>query len=125
MPDFTDKVCLVTGAASGIGRATAIKMASHGATLALSDINEQGVQQTRKLCQDANKSDAHVAGILDVGSTKDVNAYVKTVAEQYGGKVDFVFNCAGVSGMDQCCHDRLLGRVGHIDLVLTRMGLWG
>ncbi|KAF7186905.1 3-oxoacyl-[acyl-carrier-protein] reductase FabG [Pseudocercospora fuligena] len=92
MPDFTNKLCIITGAASGIGRATAIKMASHGSTLALSDINMKGLEETRSLCQN---SENHSIATLDVGSSSAVNEYIEKIGE--GKKVDFVFNCAGVN----------------------------
>ncbi|EME87759.1 uncharacterized protein MYCFIDRAFT_127934 [Pseudocercospora fijiensis CIRAD86] len=86
MPDFTNKLCIITGAASGIGRATATKMASHGSVLALSDINMKGLQETKELCKDSEK---HSIEILDVGSSSAVNGYI----EKLGRNVDFVFNC--------------------------------
>ncbi|KXT13670.1 hypothetical protein AC579_4992 [Pseudocercospora musae] len=93
MPDFANKLCIITGAASGIGRATAIKMASHGSTLALSDINMKGLEETKEQCKD---SEEHSIEILDVGSSSAVNTYIAKI----GGKrkIDFVFNCAGVLG---------------------------
>ena len=46
--DFKGKVALVTGAAAGIGRATALKLGSLGADLAIADLNEQGLLETRR-----------------------------------------------------------------------------
>ncbi|KXT03962.1 hypothetical protein AC578_9234 [Pseudocercospora eumusae] len=93
MPDFTNKLCIITGAASGIGRATAIKMASHGSTLALSDINTKGLEETQAACQNP---ETHKIETLDVGSSAAVNTYI---AKIIGGnaRIDFVFNCAGVN----------------------------
>ena len=50
MERFEDKVVLITGAASGIGRATAERLASEGATLALSDLNADGLAETADTC---------------------------------------------------------------------------
>ncbi|USW48067.1 Putative short-chain dehydrogenase/reductase SDR, NAD(P)-binding domain superfamily [Septoria linicola] len=90
---FDGKVCLITGAASGIGRATAIKMASQGAILALSDINQAGVHETKSLC---SQPESHQADILDVSSSSAVEAYMKTVISNLS-RLDFVFCCAGVN----------------------------
>ncbi|GIZ40751.1 hypothetical protein CKM354_000407800 [Cercospora kikuchii] len=92
---FQNQVCLITGAASGIGRATAIKMASHGARLALSDINISGVEETKSLCQSLS---SHFAHTLDVSDSSAVEKYFANVIGGSGlGKLDFVFNCAGVN----------------------------
>ncbi|KAF2214680.1 hypothetical protein CERZMDRAFT_36253 [Cercospora zeae-maydis SCOH1-5] len=91
---FENQVCLITGAASGIGRATAIKMASHGARLALSDINQSGVEETQFLCQSPS---SHSAETLDVSNSSAVTAYFQNVISGHFGRLDFVFNCAGVN----------------------------
>jgi NAD(P)-dependent dehydrogenase (short-subunit alcohol dehydrogenase family) len=91
--DFSDKVCLITGAGSGIGRATAIRIASHGARLALSDINLRGVLETGSLCE---RPTSHMVGHLDVSISLAVTEYVSLVNTQLG-RIDFLFNCAGVN----------------------------
>ena len=88
---FDDKVCLVTGAASGIGRATAIKMASLGAKLALSDIKSEGLAETDRLC-----GGGHLVETFDVGSSEACNRFLGTVMTRLG-RLDHVFNCAGVN----------------------------
>jgi len=49
MTIFKDKVCVITGAASGIGRALAVELAEAGAVLALSDINADGLEETAQM----------------------------------------------------------------------------
>lgn len=51
--DFTDKVAFVTGAASGIGRTTALAFARAGADVAVADITEEGVQETERMVKEA------------------------------------------------------------------------
>lgn len=88
---FDDEVCLITGAASGIGRATAQKMASLGARLALQDINSDGLAETNKLC-----GDGHLTEAFDVGSSQACNSFIETVVSKLG-HLNHVFNCAGVN----------------------------
>jgi len=88
---FDGKVCLITGAASGIGRATAQKMASLGARLALSDINFQGLAETDRIC-----GGNHMAEIFDVGSSAACEAFLIAAVSTLG-RVDFIFNCAGIN----------------------------
>jgi NAD(P)-dependent dehydrogenase (short-subunit alcohol dehydrogenase family) len=88
---FDGKVCLITGAASGIGRATALKMSSLGARLALSDINQGGLNETNTLC-----GGHHLLQVFDVGSSSACNTFIETIIKDLG-RLDFVFNCAGVN----------------------------
>jgi len=55
MTIFKDKVCVITGAASGIGRALAVELAEAGAVLALSDINADGLEETAQMVGGSNK----------------------------------------------------------------------
>ena len=89
---FDDKVCMITGAASGIGRATALKMSSLGARLSLSDINAAGLEATKNLC----KGEGHFVGELDVSLSAACNAFVAATLEKLE-RLDYVFNCAGVN----------------------------
>ncbi|KAK0296978.1 hypothetical protein LTS00_004257 [Friedmanniomyces endolithicus] len=89
--DFTGKVCLITGAASGIGRATALKMASLSATLALSDINQPGLEETTTMCEGSPMTE-----VFDVGRSAACDAFVDSVMAKFG-RLDFVFNCAGTT----------------------------
>ncbi|KAK5107977.1 hypothetical protein LTR62_000522 [Meristemomyces frigidus] len=85
------KVCLITGAASGIGRATAQKMVTLGCTLAICDINKVGLEETNRLC-----GGTHITTVFDVGSSQSCASFIQDVVAQLG-RLDFVFNCAGVN----------------------------
>lgn len=84
------KVCVVTGAGSGIGRALAHGLARRGARLALSDVDEDGLAATA----DAVGGDVHAAR-LDVADRDAVAAYAEAVAGHYG-TVHQLYNNAGI-----------------------------
>lgn len=98
MAKFTNKVFLITGAGSGIGRATAMKVSFLGGTLALTDINPTSLAETLTLCDTAWNIDhrPHFIRDFDVGSTEKCNEFVEEVVKEFG-RLDRVFNCAGMS----------------------------
>ncbi len=94
MTKMKDKVVAVTGAASGIGRAIAVHLASKGANVAISDVNEAGLRETAGLLAGAAvKITSHV---VDVRSQKAVERYALDAEQQHGG-VDIVINNAGLT----------------------------
>lgn len=95
MKDFKNKVVVITGAGSGIGRALALNFAGKGARLALSDVNEAGLAETVALAEKAGAPDVHSAR-LDVADRAAFVAYAKDVAGHFG-QVNVVINNAGVA----------------------------
>ena len=93
MQRFADKVVLITGAASGIGRATAERMASEGATLALSDVNAEGLEETAGTCRaEGAKVTTTVSNVADEDEVRDL---VRGVVQEFG-RLDSVINVAGI-----------------------------
>ena len=93
MTDFNGMVAVVTGAGSGIGRALAQALAASGCQLALSDINQAGLDETvSQLPRAPAKVDT---SLLDVADRNAVKAYAASVVERFG-HVDIVINNAGV-----------------------------
>ncbi len=92
MKDFNNKVVVITGAGSGIGRALAQNFAGQGAKLALSDINLANVQETARLCG----GDQTIVDELDVSNREAVYSYADKVNQNFGA-VHIVINNAGVT----------------------------
>ena len=89
------KVTLVTGGASGIGRAAAIAFAREGAKVLVADMAEDGGRETVKLIHDAGGEAAFVK--CDVARASDAEALVATAVKTFG-RLDGAFNNAGVAG---------------------------
>jgi NAD(P)-dependent dehydrogenase (short-subunit alcohol dehydrogenase family) len=89
------KVALVTGGASGIGRATALTFAREGAKLVVADMSEDGGQQTVHMITENGGEATFVQ--VDVTSTSAVEAMISKIVETYG-RLDCAHNNAGISG---------------------------
>lgn len=95
MKTLQGKVVTITGAASGMGRALALHCASLGSKLAISDIDEKGVQETGERARKAGAPAVDVIK-LDVADRAAIHAWAARVKEKLGG-ADVLVNNAGVS----------------------------
>lgn len=94
MKSFKDKVAAVTGAASGMGRQLAIRLAERGCHLAISDVNASELEVT---AESARQYGVHVTTrVVDVADRAAVEAWARDTAEEHG-KVNLIFNNAGVA----------------------------
>lgn len=91
---FAGRVAAITGAASGMGRALAMALASRGCHLALSDVDVPGLAETARLA--ARDGLRVTQARIDTADRDAVFAWAEAVAVEHG-RVNFVFNNAGVS----------------------------
>ena len=89
------KIALVTGGGSGIGRATALKLAKEGAKVMIADYMPEGGERTVRMIEEAGGEASFVAA--DVSVTKQVEAMVAKTVETYA-RIDCAFNNAGIEG---------------------------
>lgn len=93
MERFTGKVALVTGAGSGIGKATALRLASEGAKVVLADINGESLADTRAALPEG--CDA-ICVVTDVRDSASCAAAVDACTEGFG-QLDILCNIAGIA----------------------------
>jgi NAD(P)-dependent dehydrogenase (short-subunit alcohol dehydrogenase family) len=89
------KVALVTGGATGIGRAAAVAFARRGASVMIADVAIDAAEESAKLARAAGAKVEVVR--CDVSRADEVDAMVKTTVERFGG-LDCAFNNAGIEG---------------------------
>ncbi|MBB6063183.1 3-oxoacyl-[acyl-carrier protein] reductase [Thermosipho japonicus] len=88
-----DKVCIITGAASGIGKAAALLFSKEGATVIACDMSEENLKVLKEENPGPGVIDTYV---LDVTDRKRINEVVEEVASKYG-KIDVLVNNAGIT----------------------------
>ncbi|MGL4913102.1 MAG: SDR family NAD(P)-dependent oxidoreductase [Romboutsia sp.] len=98
---FEDKVMIITGAATGIGRATAMRASKEGAKLVLVDIKEVEGNETLKAVLDAGGDAIYLN--LDLSEEEAVQKMIEVAVEKYE-KIDIAVNNAGVMGQPSPAH---------------------
>jgi NAD(P)-dependent dehydrogenase (short-subunit alcohol dehydrogenase family) len=113
VPQFNGKVALVTGASSGIGRASALAFARHGAKVVLADVDVEQGEQTAALAREAGTDALFVR--CDVSQRADVEVLINRTVQTYG-RIDIAHNNAGIEGnrammaeYDEAVWDKVIG----------------
>lgn len=91
------KVAIITGGASGIGRASALRFLAEGARVVIGDMNQASIAETAALARERGAGDRLAALRADVSVERDVEGLVALAVERFGG-LDCTFNNAGVGG---------------------------
>lgn len=100
MHRFADRRVIVTGAGSGIGQATALRLLDEGATVVGFDINEQGLADTAALASETGAAGRLTTALLDISSEPDVVAAVDAAVASLGG-LEVLVN---VAALQTCSH---------------------
>ncbi|GAM24629.1 hypothetical protein SAMD00019534_078040, partial [Acytostelium subglobosum LB1] len=104
--EMEGKVIIVTGGASGIGRATCLELARVGAKVIVADVNYEQCLKTIELMQESNAKCEATAVTCDISVCEQVNNMVQTAVDKYG-RLDGAVNNAGILGA--------MGRIGDYD----------
>jgi len=111
-----NSVAIVTGAASGMGRATALLFAREGARVAVVDMNADGIAKvTREIEKEGGQASAFV---LDVSDAHAIETTIAAIVDVFGG-IDILVNNAGIaalSALDDARYDEIWARVLAINL---------
>jgi NAD(P)-dependent dehydrogenase (short-subunit alcohol dehydrogenase family) len=95
MRKLEHKVALITGAASGIGRATAVRFAGEGAAVVIADLNKEGGEAAVRDCKE-NGGPA-VFQLADVSHEEDIKGSIDRAVKEFG-RLNFIYNNAGLGG---------------------------
>jgi NAD(P)-dependent dehydrogenase (short-subunit alcohol dehydrogenase family) len=90
-----NKVAIITGAASGIGRTTAMRFAGEGASVVIADLNVEGGESSVRDCKE--NGGRAVFQKADVSSEGDIKVLVARAVKEYG-RLDIIYNNAGIGG---------------------------
>ena len=111
-----DSIAIITGAASGMGRATALVFAREGARVAAVDVNAEGIEQ---IARDIEKEGGTARAYqLDVSDARAIAETIDAIVRHFGG-IDILVNNAGIAaltGLDDERYDEIWARVLSINL---------
>lgn len=117
---FKDKVCIVTGAASGIGKATALAFAEEGGRVVVADINEAIHETVAKITAQGGNA---IAQICDISNWQSVQELITKAVETYGS-LDCAVNSAGIAGKVSLPTHEYPEDGWHQQLAINLTGAW-
>src|SRR5687768_9313109 len=91
------KVAVITGGASGMGKATVLRFVEEGARVVVADLNEANGKELLNEVSGRGQGDALRFVVTDVANERDVEAMIRTAVDDFG-RLDILFNNAGVGG---------------------------
>jgi 3-hydroxybutyrate dehydrogenase len=115
-----DQVAIVTGAASGIGRATAVALAANGLTVVATDVDEQGLRRTDDIAVSIGVAGRIERVAADLTDDDEMEAVVETAAEQ--GQIRYLTNIAGLQTIASI-EDFPMEKYDHMQQVMLRAPL--
>jgi len=92
MGKLNNKVCIITGCASGLGKQQAIRFAVEGAKLSICDVQEARLMETKQICEE--KGAEVLAMAFDLSVADDIEKFVNATVEKYGPSIDVLVNNA-------------------------------
>ncbi|MDJ0394860.1 SDR family oxidoreductase [Rhodococcus sp. G-MC3] len=95
MHRFAQRRILVTGAASGIGQATVLRLLAEGGTVVAADISDEGIEHTKMQAAAAGTAERLIVETIDIGNENSVTDGVSASVEKLGG-LDVLVNAAGI-----------------------------
>lgn len=116
------KVAIITGGGSGLGQATAIRLAQEGVNIVVVDVSEKGGNETVDLVRQHGVEAMFVQA--DVSKVADVKNYVDLTVEKFG-KIDYFFNNAGISGSGKYFLDTSVEEIEQIVAINLLGALYG
>jgi NAD(P)-dependent dehydrogenase (short-subunit alcohol dehydrogenase family) len=116
------KVAIITGAGSGLGQATAVRLAQEGVDIVVVDVSEKGGNETVEMVKKLGVDSIFIKA--DVSKHEEVKNYVDKTVERFG-KIDYFFNNAGISGSGSFFLDSSIDEIGKIVGINLMGALYG
>ncbi len=119
LKNFNQKIIVITGAGSGMGRSLAVQLAHSEATVLLSDKNEAGLNETRRIIEQGKKGKCKTY-LVNVGKKEEIDAFAKQVLDEFK-YIDVLINNAGMA-----IGEATLNEIPLADFeLLINVNMWG
>lgn len=98
MNNFSGKIAVVTGGGTGMGRELCLQLVQEGCAVAACDVIMENLEETKRLCVEANPDIKVSLHQCDVSSEEDILRFRDEVVAEHGDKINLLFNNAGIGG---------------------------